>query len=194
MATPPKPLTAKPLTPKPPAKPAAAKGTTKGGLSRGTPGYAINFFRSDILVNLQLDLKRLERSGIDEEVCSRVRFLLSALVSSASAEPKASLWGSAIYEILRDYEDVYRKWNDVKGADAAAIDERDRMLRTLQDIRHKIANACRKNAHSLSEEHDLALIDSIHKALVETIQVVPGVFTALTTSAERFGRRAVPRD
>lgn len=166
--------------------------SSKNGLSRGTPGYAINFFRSDILVNLQLDLKRLERSGIDEEVCAKVRELLSALVSAASAEPRGSLWGGAIHKVLREYELVYKQWNDVAGADAGAIARREEKLQELQDIRHRIANACRRNAHSLSEEHDLALIDAIHVALVDTIRVVPGVFSALAASAERFSRRALP--
>lgn len=103
----------------------------KTGLQRGTTGYAINFFRSDILVNLQLDLKRLEKHGIDEEVCARVRELLSALVSAASAEPKASMWGSAIHQIMRDYETVYKQWNDVKGSDPGAIDKRDECLKAL---------------------------------------------------------------
>ena len=62
----------------------------KNGLTRGKAGYAVNFFRSDILVNLQLDLKRQEKHGIDETTCSHIRFLLSSLVSAASAEPKAS--------------------------------------------------------------------------------------------------------
>ncbi len=164
---------------------------TKNGLQRGTTGYAINFFRSDILVNLQFDLKRLERTGVDEPVCKRVRELLSALVSAASVEPKASFWGTAVYKVLRQYEEVYKTWNDVKGSDPAAIEERDRLLRELQDIRHKIANSCRANSHSLSEAHDLELIDAIHGALVETIKLVPGTFTALTKSAERFSKRAM---
>jgi len=164
----------------------------KNGLQRGTPGYAINFFRSDILVNLQLDLKRLERTGIDEEVCKRVRELLSALVSAASAEPNASLWGRSIHEVLRKYESVYKKWNDVKGQDAEAIAARDELLQKLQDIRHKLANRARRNAHSLSEAHDLELISSINDALKEAISFMPGVFSALAKSAARFQTRAAP--
>lgn len=163
----------------------------KNGLQRGTPGYAINFFRSDILVNLQLDLKRLERSGVDEAVCQKIQELLSALVSAASAEPKASFWGSAVHEILRRYEYTYKKWNDVKGSDDGAMMERDSFLAQLQDVRHKIANACRRNSHSLSEAHDLELISAINDALVAVIGVVPGTFTALTKSAERFADRAL---
>lgn len=163
----------------------------KNGLQRGMPGYAINFFRSDILVNLQLDLKRLERTGIDEEVCSRVRNLLSALVSAASAEPNASLWGASIHEVLRKYELVYKKWNDVKGQDEYAIAARDELLGKLQDIRHKLANRCRSNAYSLSEAHDLELVSAINDALKETISFVPGMFTALAKSATRFQLRVV---
>lgn len=118
----------------------------KTGLHRGTTGYAINFFRSDILVNLQLDLKRLEKSGIDEEVCSKIRELLSALVSAASAEPKGSFWGRAVHEVLRDYELTYREWNNVKGTDTQAARKRDELLSRLQDIRHAISNVCRRNA------------------------------------------------
>jgi len=162
----------------------------KTGLQRGTPGYAINFFRSDILVNLQLDLKRLERTGIDEEVCVKVRQLLSALTSAASAEPNASVWGTAIHEVLRKYETVYRKWNDVRGSDAEAIATRDELLQKLQDIRHKLANRCRTNSYSLSEAHDLELVTAINDALRDTITLVPGVFSALTKSSERFARRA----
>ena len=163
----------------------------KTGLQRGTPGYAINFFRSDILVNLQLDLKRLERTGIDEEVCSRVRNLLSALVSAASAEPNASLWGASIHEVLRKYEQVYKRWNDVKGQDQEAIAARDDLLQKLQDIRHKLANRARNNSHSLSEAHDLELVSTINDALRETINIVPGMFSALAKSAARFQVRAV---
>lgn len=164
----------------------------KTGLMRGSPGYAINFFRSDILVNLQLDLKRLERTGIDEDVCYRVRNLLSALVSAASAEPNASLWGTSIHEVLRTYEHAYKKWNDVKGQNEEAIAARNDLLEKLQDIRHKLANRCRKNSHSLSEAHDLELVSAINDALRETISFVPGMFSALAKSAARFELRATP--
>ena len=163
----------------------------KTGLSRGSPGYAINFFRSDILVNLQLDLKRLEQTGIDEEVCRCVRQLLSALVSAASAEPSGSFWGRALHKVLRDYEFTYRQWNDVSGADTVAIAERDRLLCELQDRRHDISNSCRRNAHSLSEAHDLELVTAINDALVQVIGAVPHTFTALAKSAERFTERAL---
>jgi hypothetical protein len=163
----------------------------KTGLHRGTPRYAINFFRSDILVNLQLDLKRLEREGIEDPICAKVQLLLSALVSAASAQPKASLWGRAVHEILREYERTYKAWNDVKGRNEIAIERRNRLLQNLQDIRHDISNALRKEAHSLSEEHDLQLITAIHDALVETISIVPGTFSALSKSAERFADRAL---
>jgi hypothetical protein len=143
------------------------KSRPKTGLSRGTPGYAINFFRSDILVNLQLDLKRLEKTGIDEAVCRRVRELLSALVSAASAEPSGSFWGRALHQVLRDYEVTYKSWNDVSGADLAAVKQRDLLLAELQDIRHAISNTCRRNAHSLSEAHDLEIVTAINDALVQ---------------------------
>ncbi|CAA6604351.1 hypothetical protein MTBLM1_20473 [Rhodospirillaceae bacterium LM-1] len=163
----------------------------KNGLQRGTTGYAINFFRSDILVNLQLDLKRLERNGFSEDICSKVKVLLSALVSAASAQPKGSFWGKAIHEILREYETTYKQWNDVSGHDQEAIARRDGYLTSLQDIRHSFANACRKNTFQLSEAHDLALIQAINDALVDTINLVPGTFTALTKSAKRFADRAI---
>lgn len=163
----------------------------KTGLQRGTTGYAINFFRSDILVNLQLDLKRLESSGIAEEICARVRTLLSAMVSAASAEPKGSFWGRAVHEVLRDYERAYKIWNDVQGEDSKARVKRDEILSQLQDIRHAISNVMRKNSHSLSEAHDLQLINAINDALTETIKTVPGTFTALAKSAERFAERAL---
>lgn len=163
----------------------------KTGLQRGTTGCAINFFRSDILVNLQLDLKRLEKAGIDEELCARVRQLLSALVSAASAEPKGSFWGRAVHEVLRDYETTYKRWNDVKGTDQQAIDTRDEILAQLQDIRHAISNVCRKNSHSLSEAHDLELVTAINDALKDAISIVPGTFSALAKSSERFSARAL---
>lgn len=166
-------------------------GTINKGLSRGSTGYAINFFRKDILVNLQTDLKRLERTGIDEEICAKIKVLLSAMVNAASAEPKASMWGPAVYEVLRDYEKSYAKWNDVNGQDPQAIAKRAEILEKLQDIRQKLANACRSNSHSLSEAHDLALVSAINDALVDTIKVVPGTFSALAKSAARFEVRAM---
>jgi hypothetical protein len=168
-----------------------SKNRPKTGLSRGTPGYAINFFRSDILVNLQLDLKRLERTGIDEAVCAKVRVLLSALVSAASAEPSGSFWGRALHQVLRDYELTYKCWNDVSGADLAAVNQRDLHLAQLQDIRHAISNTCRRNAHSLSEAHDLVIVTAINDALVQVIGAVPNTFTALARSADRFAKRAL---
>jgi hypothetical protein len=167
------------------------KNRPKTGLSRGTPGYAINFFRSDILVNLQLDLKRLEKTGIDEAVCRRVRELLSALVSAASAEPSGSFWGRALHQVLGDYEVTYKSWNDVSGADLAAVKQRDLLLAELQDIRHAISNTCRRNAHSLSEAHDLEIVTAINDALVQVIGAVPNTFTALARSADRFAKRAL---
>lgn len=164
---------------------------TKTGLHRGTPGYAIKFFNRDILVNLQLDLKRLEREGINESVCDKVKLLLSALVSAASAEPNGTFWGTPIHEVLRKYEKTYVEWNDVKGQDDDAIKKRAQLLESLQDIRHKIANRLRTNSHALAEAQDLQLITAINDALVETINVVPGTFSALAKSADRFQKRAV---
>lgn len=89
----------------------------------------------------------LERCGINEDVCSKIRELLSALVSAASAEPRGSFWGRALHQVLRDYEGAYRQWNNVSGTDAGAIQERDSLLSRLQDIRHDIANICRRNTH-----------------------------------------------
>ena len=161
----------------------------KNGLTRGKAGYAVNFFRSDILVNLQLDLKRQEKHGIDETTCSHIRFLLSSLVSAASAEPKASLWGPAIHVVLREYEKIYKTWNDVRGEDEEAIVARARLLEMLQDTRQKISKVCRNNAYSLSEDHDLALVSAINDALLATISVAPAIFTSLARSATRFSER-----
>ncbi|WP_370305950.1 hypothetical protein [Sinimarinibacterium flocculans] len=164
---------------------------TKTGLHRGTPGYAINFFRRDILVNLQFDLKRLEKEGIDELVCEKIQQLLSALVSAASAEPKGTFWGAAMHEVLRKYEKTYKRWNDIKGKDNVAIERRAELLEDLQDIRHKIANRCRTNSHALAEAQDLQVVTAINDALVDTINAVPGTFTALAKSAARFQLRAM---
>ena len=163
---------------------------TKNGLERGTPGYAIKFFNRDILVNLQLDLKRLERKGIDESICDKVQLLLSALVSAASAEAKGTFWGHPIHSVLRTYEKTYIEWNDVKGEDQEAIQNRAKLLEELQDIRHKIANRIRKNSHALAEEQDLQIVTAINDALIETINIVPGTFSALAKSASRCQSRA----
>jgi hypothetical protein len=143
------------------------------------------------MVNLQLDLKRLEQTGITEDVCKKIRELLSALVTAASAEPKGSFWQPAVHKVFRDYEHIYKEWNDVRGSDESAISRRDALLSELQDIRHKIANVCRQNSHSLSEAYDLQLVDTINEALRDTISVVPGTFTALAKSAARFAARAL---
>lgn len=164
---------------------------TKNELQRGTPGYAIKFFNRDILVNLQLDLKRLEKHGIDESVCDKVKLLLSALVSAASAEAKGTFWGTPIHAVLRKYEKTYIEWNDVRGQDKEAINKRAELLESLQDIRNKIANRLRTNTYALLEEQDLQLVRAINDALIETINVVPSTFSALAKSAERFQKRAV---
>ncbi|WP_375784937.1 hypothetical protein ACE10Z_35905 [Bradyrhizobium sp. Pha-3] len=96
-----------------------------------------------------------------------------------------------MHEVLREYELTYREWNNVKGTDTQAARKRDGLLSRLQDIRHAISNVCRRNAHSLSEAPDLELITAINEALKDAIKAVPGTFSALTRSAERFAARAL---
>jgi hypothetical protein len=138
-----------------------------------------------------MDLKRLEKEGVEEDVCEKVQLLLSSLVSAASATPKGTFWGSAIHEILRKYEKTYDDWNKIKGKDPESIKKRARFLGKLQNIRHRIANRLRSNSHALSEEQDLQIVTAINDALIEAINVVPGTFTALAKSSARFQARAV---
>jgi len=161
----------------------------KTGLRRGSTGYAINFFRSDILVNLQRDLRRLEDAGIDEPTCERIRGLLSALVGAAATNKNASFWGTAVYDVLQEYEWTYRRWNDVKGSDVIAVQTRAELLSDLRNIRDKISKACRNSSRSLSEASDLDLIAAVSNALAGVTKNHSAEFSALKKSADRFSRR-----
>jgi hypothetical protein len=149
----------------------------------------MNFFRSDLLVSLQIDLVTREKDGLEEEDCRRIRQMLSAIVSAASSVPNASLWGRALHEFFRDYEESYKTWNDVKGKDLQAMRQRDVILASLQDSRQKIANACRKNAHSLSEAFDLQFATAVNDAVISVVTAAPTAFTNLAKSAARFAEK-----
>ena len=67
-------------------------------------------------------------------------------------------------------------WHDVNGADQEAIRRRDGILRSLQDRRQKIADACARCAHGLSEVHDLQLISAVNDAVISVITTAPELF------------------
>jgi len=157
--------------------------------SRGTALWAFNSFRQDALSQLLRDLLSVEKTGIDIEKCEKVQTSLREISITASAIPDGTFFSKAIWKDIEDFKDIYVRWNDIKGSDPIAIEDRKVTLGDLKVKRHKIAKKARKHQHVLASELDLEVVDNMYQAFNNLVLSVPGLFKHLADAVGRFESR-----
>lgn len=152
----------------------------------GTAVHLFNCFRSDALSQILNDLLMLERKGIDESVCEKIRDALGVVINEATSIPDGSFVSKPLWKDVQKFKDVYVKWNNVKGEEPFAIEQRQQLLRHLRDCRHKIARRTRVNQYILSNELDLQIVHSMYGAFTQVFSAFPELFVHLGKAIARY--------
>ncbi len=154
---------------------------------RGTPLWGVNSLRSDALTNLLDDLFLLEKSGLDDEQCQKVKTALGLVTNRATSLPDGSFWRTSIYSELERFEHAYIDWNSgSKFEPDTDRRHRDACLKKLRRQRQRIAKKIRVNQYILQNEIDLRFVDDMYDALGGLIRALPNVFMELQKSVDRY--------
>ncbi len=152
----------------------------------GTAMHLFNCFRSDALSQILNDLLALERQGIDESVCQRIRAALEVVVNEATSIPDGSFISNPLWKDLDHFKNTYATWNDVRGEDPVAVAQRREILQRLREARHKIARRTRVNQFVLSNELDLDVVGSMYGAFTQVFSAFPQMFVNLGKAIARY--------
>jgi hypothetical protein len=154
---------------------------------RGSIVWSLTFLRSNTLGALLNDLLELERHGLAEEECQRVKIVLGRLANSASDIGETAFWGGMIHEDLEEFEDLYATWNSHAGPEAPK--HRRDTLRELRKARRRFADKAGQVRAVLSNELDEKLFDEVYSAIEEMCKKYPEKFLSLQKSARTFRKR-----
>lgn len=146
---------------------------------RGTPIWAYEQLRKDALVQLMIDLSRLEQRGLSRVECDQVRQALEELALAASAIPDKRLFRSSIRGKLNRFAAGYVAWNGHTGKDPATRLARRAAINRLADLRQELAVVERRNWHIIRTEVDLELVTKMYGALGNVITAMPDLFANL---------------
>jgi hypothetical protein len=152
--------------------------------SQGSVLWGFNKFRSDALVELLNDLVDLEREGLPDQKCTKVRMALRKVVQTVGSVSDRSWLKSFIWSDLKEFEQLYEIWNSHAGDDAPA-NRRDTLGR-MRRRRKRLARKVRTNQLILSSELDSRLISEIYDSLEELSKSLPEVFDHLSLAVNRF--------
>lgn len=155
---------------------------------RGTPYWAMNVLRSDLLTNLLLDLHTSEEVGLSDEECRVVTTSLEKMAIIASEIPDKWFIFSSIKSALDRFTEAYKDWNDPKGADTKAREGRRKALVLLSDRRHSLAKVVHRNRYIISNEVDMQLIKSLYATAGAIPKQIPKLFKNVAGSVKRFSR------
>lgn len=155
---------------------------------RGTPFWAMNVLRSDLLTNLLLDLHDCEEAGLSDEECKVVSSSLEKMAIIASGIPDKWLIFSSIKKAMDKFTEAYIDWNDPKGTDAEAREGRKKALILLRDRRHSLAKVVHRNRYIISNEVDLQLIKDLYSTAGTIPKQMPKLFKRVAGSVKRFSK------
>jgi hypothetical protein len=152
--------------------------------SQGSVLWGFNKFRSDALVELLNDLVELEKEGLPDQKCTKVRMALSKVVHTVGSVSDHSWLKSFVWNDLKEFEQLYEIWNSHAGDNAPA--NRKNTLRRMRRRRNRLARKVRTNQLILSSELDSRLISEIYVSLGELSESLPDVFNHLSLAINRF--------
>lgn len=154
--------------------------------STGTAIWAFNRFRQDALSQFLKDILALEKTGIEEHECKKIRDSLSKISVDASSIPDGTYFSKAIYCEIDDFREAYTKWNDVNGEDEKSIKDRNKAFELLKKKRHKISRKTRKHQHVLANDLDLKVVDNMYDSFNSLVSMLPNVFNNLSSAVGRY--------
>ena len=170
------------------AKPTKSQKKTIEGFdpTRGSALWGMNRLREDALPHLLDDLLFLERKGLDQETCGKVKLALGQIVNAATSLPDGGFLKPVIWRQFAVFEELYHEWNFREGDDPEAANHRHAMLKKMRHRRHKIAQSIRRNQYILANELDLRIIDACYDAMGSLTRAVPDLFGNLAKAVGRF--------
>ena len=154
--------------------------------SIGTEIWAFNRFRQDALSQFLKDILALEKTGIEEEDCEKIRDSLQQISVDASSIPDGTYFSKAIYCEIDDFRKAYTKWNNVNGSNEIAIKDRNIAFEALKKKRHKISKKTRKHQHVLANDLDLKVVDNMYDSFNGLVSLLPNVFNNLGNAVARY--------
>jgi len=158
--------------------------------SRGTSIWAFNRLRSDAFPQFLKDLSRLENNGFDgdESKYDQVRNALRDIRIEAAEIPDGTFFSKAIFLDFNDFENIYIKWNAVKGSDNKNVKKRKATFDDLVKKRQKISKKTRKHQYILAAELDLIVIDNFYNSFNNLVDALPDLFVNLAKAITRYDK------
>ena len=157
--------------------------------TRGTPLWAFNYFRSQILTNLLNDLYDHEAARFSQEYCDKITRALEYFVNATTEIPSGGLVTGAIYPTVDRFTVLYREWNDILGESTRSIEDRRYKLHELRQQRQKISDKTRSLQYEIEHNLDRQLLKKSYEALGDLITLVPQSFKNLTEVLTEFLKR-----
>jgi hypothetical protein len=170
-------------------QPAKTNGSRAVDNTRGSPLWAFNYFRSQVLTNLLNDIVDNEVAGFSPEHCDKVARALEYFVNATTDIPGGGLLTGPIYPTVDRFAVLYREWNDIHGELDRAIEDRRYKLYELRRQRQKISDKARSLQYEIENNLDRQLLKKAYEALGDLITLVPQTFANLTGAIEEFLKR-----
>lgn len=156
---------------------------------RGTHMYAYNFYKANVLTALLNDLIVLENLGLNEDNCRLVCQSLGNFVNATTEIPKGRFMTGTLSKEVEEFEELYRKWNDIHGRNEEAIEQRRKILKKLRRSRQAITDKVRNLHVEMFLGLDRTILISTYKALADLIQSAPNIFKNLATAVADYNKR-----
>lgn len=155
---------------------------------RGSKVWAFNYFRSQVLTGLLNDLSDSEQNGIDDAHCQQIQTALQHFSNAATEVPSAPFIGP-LYKDIDQFTHLYISWNNIKGSDAEAKAQRQKVHQGLKAQRQKITNKARKLQFAIEENLDQQLMQTGYKVLHELTAGAPTVLGNLFKILKEYAKR-----
>ncbi len=157
--------------------------------TQGSPLWAFNYFRSQVLTRLLNDLVDNEAAGFSQEYCGKVARSLEYFVNATTDIPSGGLMTGSIYPTVDRFAVLYREWNDIHGEPERAIEDRRYKLHELRQQRQKISDKARSLQYEIENNLDRQLLEKSYEALGDLITLLPQSFKNLTEAIQEFLKR-----
>jgi hypothetical protein len=155
---------------------------------RGTNGWAVDELLSRGLKRLIKDLKVLEKTGFDDEICDQVKEALGRLAGGSGSITGATFVPEIISESDR-FLDRYSEWNGQGTGDAAFDRKRKGLIEELYFWRNRMLTKLherRKGYYIFVTDDDFDLIRHVYEQLEAIVSAYPDTFYYLRTSVVSF--------
>ncbi len=156
---------------------------------RGSSLFAYNFYKSNVMTALLNDLIELENDGLEESYCRTVRQSLGQFVNATTEVPKGGFLTGALSTEVEEFEELYKRWNDIQGRTETAIAERRKLLKKLRHSRQAITNKIRNLQVEMFLGLDRAILVATYRALADLIEAAPSVFKNLSVALVEYNKR-----